>query len=564
MAQPASKRLVTEETIAAAGAARTAIDARVKAVGDATYGRLGTKGRVLDIEGLLPASGEDVTDALRSAVSILGGSGTIVLPAGLVGMISEPVDLGGCSLFGFDQWSTTLRGNPSTTNADWRIDPTWPYPNDTAMLYAFNRNNWSISGIGLDGNGCYFSAATAYGGSGIVFERIWSRNAAKPALQFMGARMTGQLPVTHSTMRNNLVEDSVWNLVLDGANHNVSIVNNVSRNAVLRHISIDPDEVVEESGKASYGLVISGNVCEGRRPVPAEWLDNPTNLSTIDFAIRIGTGGRPVSAAVTGNTIRNWTSPGNVNGAALSLGCTGTATGNVIENDDATGPGNIGIATGGSQPGLTIVGNTIKNHASGFQLPATEEMTIAWNRLVNVTTVKNSSPPMGAGTVFANNFSGKTAGGSYDVRGEATRYIPAGAMGALGGTPTLTKQGSVPVWGLDDTANESVGLSVEIPAGWSTMHVDYIWASVSGTGDVAFRFESSPVNTGAPVPDAATGTIQYATAATANRTTSTRVASDLAVTPGAIRMIEVHRVGSDSGDTIVGDVSLIGVRLTRV
>lgn len=37
MAQPASKRLVTEETIAAAGAARTAIDARVKAVGDATY-----------------------------------------------------------------------------------------------------------------------------------------------------------------------------------------------------------------------------------------------------------------------------------------------------------------------------------------------------------------------------------------------------------------------------------------------------------------------------------------------------------------------------------------------
>lgn len=75
MAQPASKRLVTEATIAAAGPAREAIDARVTAVGDATYAPASLAGEVVktingqapDTNGNVVVEGAGGSDPLTAA-----------------------------------------------------------------------------------------------------------------------------------------------------------------------------------------------------------------------------------------------------------------------------------------------------------------------------------------------------------------------------------------------------------------------------------------------------------------------------------------------------------------
>ncbi|MCC5980943.1 MAG: hypothetical protein JJU26_04420 [Oceanicaulis sp.] len=242
-------------------------------------------------------TGSDVTSALQRAGAELGPDSTISLPAGEF-IISAPVDLAGASLAGSGRHLTRLTASRETSAAEWCIGPD---PNDVAMLYAVNRNGWRASGFSLDGCDRYTGGIVARGGSDIHFSGLHARNFANAPIQFMGSRRDGEWPVSRSSITRCISSGSRWCFVLDGEAHDIVIADNLSLDAVNRHISLDPREAVEER-RVHSGVLVVNNVCSGQRALPDEWRED-YSLNRADAAIRAK---HDFRGLITGNTITGW------------------------------------------------------------------------------------------------------------------------------------------------------------------------------------------------------------------------------------------------------------------
>ncbi|MAP63377.1 MAG: hypothetical protein CMH34_06450 [Microbacterium sp.] len=84
--------------------------------------------------------GSDITAALQAAAIAAGPGGTVIIPDGLDGTVSAPIDLGGASIFARSPFTHLIRASTSTAIADWKIGTE---DNDVAVLYAIADNQWS-------------------------------------------------------------------------------------------------------------------------------------------------------------------------------------------------------------------------------------------------------------------------------------------------------------------------------------------------------------------------------------------------------------------------------------
>jgi hypothetical protein len=141
--------------------------------------------------------------------------------------------------------------------------------------------------------------------------------------------------------------------------------------------------------------------------------------------------------------------------------------------------------------------------------------------------------------------------------------FPAGQLGVIIGTPNLGLLARTAAYMMDAIATEDVGGVTTIPNTWTAMHVDLVWANAgAGTGACAWRFDISPVTTGAAAPDPASGSIITATAGAANIITTTRLATGITA-PDGLAAFEVVRIGGDAADTLANDAGIIAVVFTR-
>lgn len=537
---------------------------------NAAFTPIGRRGRTLvDLETYI-GNDVDVTDALKAAVVALGGVGTIIVPSGLEARVSEPIDLNGCSLFGFDRFASTFYANPATT--DWRVDPVAGAVNDVAVFFAYNKNRWSIRGIGLDAQNVYSSGLVAEGGDFITFADNYVRGTgAQCGLQFMGARKTGQAPVRYSMMTGNISEGNLWNYVLDGDNFDVRIINNLGVDAAARHVSIDPNEAKLENARESRGVVLMGNTFEGVIPRPPEWDGYPT-AAVADYAVRVGTNSRVGYVTMQGNSIRNWNA---THGISLTAG--GIVSGNIIECDTETGRGGgSGIHVLAAAPGLLVTGNTVRNYNRGFTIDNSQRVEVSRNRFEDVTsrwvingvTYESGSPASaGAGSRFIDNSWDDQSWGIYETRSKHdTIFISPAQMQINQGSPEQSWTGGrTPCWLMDAASIEAVAFTFVTPDEWSSAELELYWSAPSGTGDVVWQVQLGIMSAGNALPDGGNPNPDITvTAGTANRLIITNVPVGLgSIVPGRVMIGEVRRQANNVADTLASDAALIGVRITR-
>jgi hypothetical protein len=140
--------------------------------------------------------------------------------------------------------------------------------------------------------------------------------------------------------------------------------------------------------------------------------------------------------------------------------------------------------------------------------------------------------------------------------------------GTLGGTlPVLVQMANRwNSWQMDAAATERISSLVSIPRGWTTVNVDLVWSSPA-TGNIvlnlyATKYAAGDLSSKALV--AATGNVIIAASATVNSLQVSRIANNLAVTPGPLTGLLLDRVGNNGFDTVGTDVGFIGLVLTRV
>jgi hypothetical protein len=120
-----------------------------------------------------------------------------------------------------------------------------------------------------------------------------------------------------------------------------------------------------------------------------------------------------------------------------------------------------------------------------------------------------------------------------------------------------------PVWLLDATTNESVGIEFTVPEGWGKIAVDAVTVNAgTGTGDYRLRLVYNAVAKGGTL--AVTGTNGVTIAALAqNAKEVVEVLNNFAVTPGQTVLLMVERRGADAVDTLPNDIGLLSVDVRR-
>jgi hypothetical protein len=139
-------------------------------------------------------------------------------------------------------------------------------------------------------------------------------------------------------------------------------------------------------------------------------------------------------------------------------------------------------------------------------------------------------------------------------------------VGALGTAETSALNSIAPAWLLDAATDEGILAAVELPADWTTFHVDAVWApSSSAAGDVRLRAQVSTFADAEVLPAFTTvGTVTETNPGTAYTATVTRLVSGQTAVADETLVLQILRLGSDVLDTYGADVGLIGVRLTKV
>lgn len=242
----------------------------------------------------------DDTLAVQTMFSVASESRELCyFPSGRY-LISSPVDTMGCSMRGDGMYKSTIVSNPETPIADWIIGGR---ANDVATFYARNHSNWTASQMGFDGRDAYTGGLVCTGGRNVHYHKLYAKNFGNAPFQFYGLMEASDSLVSESSMTECVSEGSRWNFVLDGALHDIIVSNNISKNAVSRHISLHIDE--NQASFAGRGITISNNICTGHRQIPSEWLSDPSRNRS-DAAIRLRGGSQALFVNCFGNTIRDW------------------------------------------------------------------------------------------------------------------------------------------------------------------------------------------------------------------------------------------------------------------
>lgn len=356
------------------------------------------------------AAGDGSTDdagaiqAACNAAASYSPKRTVYFPAGVY-LIGSPINLSGASLQGESRDSVILRAPAGMTpfdHEDWIIGPRGR-GNDRAIVYAVAHDDWTISDLTLDGNGSYTAGIMAIGGDNIAFVNMRAMDTANSGLQFFGEIADGNPPVTNSRMVNCISERNRWNYVVDGSTSNVLLANNVSKDALIRHFSIDPLESSDDplyGLRKNIGILIAGNLISGNLAEPHE----TTGPGNVGGAINLKPG--VLGASVIGNIIRNWGAtvipfPGSHTPVGINLlGYTqAQVRGNVIGNDAESELMVAGISVlgqaftgGGPAPGTVIAGNAISycnvgiNTADDSGEPDGVPLVLDGNTFLGVTT----------------------------------------------------------------------------------------------------------------------------------------------------------------------------------
>lgn len=153
------------------------------------------------------------------------------------------------------------------------------------------------------------------------------------------------------------------------------------------------------------------------------------------------------------------------------------------------------------------------------------------------------------------------------LRGGLEKYIPASVMNLFGGTPSyaLIASNRYYGWLLDDSTTEQVVAFFEVPEEWQTINVQPWFANATtDAGNIRFggswriRDAAGDLNTGT---DASTAFTE--TALTQWIVTKSAGAASLSGVSGKIVEFIIERRGADVLDTKVGDLALLGIKITR-
>lgn len=346
---------------------------------EAAYGRrevyLSSYGVIADATDTTIADGTvtDNTTAVRSAFNAcIDGSGRVIgvvvhdVPGWV--LVSAPVNMNGVSLRGLDRFHYGFFADPRVPYTTWDIGD-GSHPNDLGVLYAKGKDGWFVDNVGFDAGDSYTQPLVVWGGERVEIRNCYARRVAKNGFHFMGSRNLGDVPVRYSVMRNNIVENCIWNFAIDGEAYNCKVVDNISLNALSRHVSLDPTAAPAGSGKrVNYEFEIRGNYCEGTRTAAAAWANIPpiAAITTQSHAITCTAPTDGSGSGITSlNTIRNWGSSAHT---IDHDNCSGQITDNFIISD-VGGIAPSAILIGGTnQPSPTeITGNITKGYLWGLQ-----------------------------------------------------------------------------------------------------------------------------------------------------------------------------------------------------
>jgi hypothetical protein len=144
-------------------------------------------------------------------------------------------------------------------------------------------------------------------------------------------------------------------------------------------------------------------------------------------------------------------------------------------------------------------------------------------------------------------------------------YLNAARIGNTNSAVVLTTAGVLRGWALRDAVNDHLGQEMQFPPHWSTYHLDVKWTIVAAiTGDVMLRWDTMALGNGANANGAPISGVPVTVTAPAQFITKiSRVASSVAVDPGAENFTRLIRLGNDAADTLAGVAAVLGLAYTR-
>lgn len=147
-------------------------------------------------------------------------------------------------------------------------------------------------------------------------------------------------------------------------------------------------------------------------------------------------------------------------------------------------------------------------------------------------------------------------------------WVPAGALGGIGGSPALADLGGTGVlhaaWLFDAAGTETVGGQIDLSGvDWATFDVKMFWTNPgAGTGDVFWQLryqfygDTDTLASGSPVNSTITAPAQYVVKAST-------VGSGLTRTASKVLGFRMQRAGGQAADTLANDAALLGLNLTK-
>lgn len=150
-------------------------------------------------------------------------------------------------------------------------------------------------------------------------------------------------------------------------------------------------------------------------------------------------------------------------------------------------------------------------------------------------------------------------------------WLPADVFHAVDGTPTQGVNFGQRTWAFNDSADQSVATSVDIPSAWKRQNIHTLWtAAANGTGAVVFSGNHMYLGPAGGIGGSITigtwsasgGVTTNANAKTSGITGMDQVWNRIAfgVSPVALK---VGRTGTSASDTLPGDALFLGVMIDR-
>jgi hypothetical protein len=159
------------------------------------------------------------------------------------------------------------------------------------------------------------------------------------------------------------------------------------------------------------------------------------------------------------------------------------------------------------------------------------------------------------------------ANAAYATKAETGRLsFGANALAAGRGAPGRGVLGTYwPVWLLDATTDEGVGMEFTVPQDWAQIAVDVVLANAgTGTGNIRLRsvYKGTGVGDTLSGPGATSGVT--VAAAGQNVQQAAEILVNHPVTPGQTFMFMAERLGGHAEDTLGNDIGVLALVVRKV